>query len=215
MTKATFLIIIGLAFVLTGCTSIDQQSSDANQEQDSGISTTQSDTWKEVNHTNFWGHPDLFATPDYKFASIKFSYPDNWKFNCCNDMGHGSSHIIFSSQNQDASLPYIRIMDHALSGCPDVSKSCGLDQTVNKTPSEKFDDLTQTIPDNAQILPRLSLSNLDTDAFVYTTIDKDGKSVKSFIINTTDDVVVEISFVNYELLEEGFIDSFLEKIEQD
>ena len=155
--------------------------------------------WKEVNHTNFWGHPDLFATPDYKFPNIKFSYPANWKFGCCNDMGHGSGHIIFSSQDYDKMLPYIIIMDYVLFGCPDWNKSCGLLENIIKSPKEKFDDLTKQIPNDAQIGSKLALNNLDTDAFVYKTTDKNGRSIKSFIINTTDGVV-EISFVNYPLL---------------
>ncbi len=173
-----------------------------------------SEEWREVNHANFWGQPNLFANPDYKFANIKFSYPDNWKFSCCNDREEGSTHIIYSSLNLDTSLPYIKIMDFALSGCPDVNKSCSIDETVKKIPEEKFNDLIQTIPNDAQILPKLSLNNLNSDAFVYVTTDNEGRGIKSFIIKTADDVI-EISFVNHKLLESEFINIFLDKIENE
>ena len=73
-----------------------------------------SDKWTLVSRENFWDNPKIFANRNYNFPNIKFSYPDNWEFQCCNDMDYASTHIIYSSKDRNKSLPYIRITDYVL-----------------------------------------------------------------------------------------------------
>lgn len=169
-----------------------------------------SNKWVLVSHGNFWSNPNFFANRNYKFPNITFSYPDNWKFQCCGDTGNSSEHLIFSSENRDMSLPYIRITDHVLSGCSDAQKSCSLDKAVKVTADEKFRQLVSFVPEE-DILPKLRLEKLNTVAFVYNKHEKNNTLSKGYIINLGNDVV-GIDFINYELLSDTFIENFLNRI---
>lgn len=187
----------------------------ANQ---AGVSTGEktfkiSDNWTLVSHYNFWNNPNVFKTTPYNFANIKFSYPENWEFQCCNDMDHASTHTIYSSKNRDKSLPYIQITDYVLSGCPISQKKCSMDKLIKISASEKFNQLISDIP-KTSILPKIKLNNLNDTAFVFNKSEEDGKISKSYLINPGNDVI-EIDFVNYEILGDKFIDNFLNRISPD
>lgn len=169
-----------------------------------------SDKWVEVNHANFWNNSNLFANGKYHFPNIKFSYPEGWKFSCCNDMDSTSVHNIFSSQKSDTTLPYIRLTDYSLVACPNTEVSCSLDKQVKVTALEKFKQLTSSIP-TSSVLSETTLSNLNkTVAFVYQKQETSGKLSKVYLVNLGDGVI-EIDFVNYELINnsESFIGDFL------
>ncbi len=170
--------------------------------------------WKEITHANFWKNPELFATPDYKFANIKFSYPSSWKFDCCGDTDRGSAHFIFSSEEKKGDSPYISIMDYSLRGCPSGETTCAMDKQVTKMPKEKYDDLVEAIQADAKVKPKKSLKGLGVEAFNYEYADEKGMKTDSYIFKTGEDVVI-ISFGHYDEFESGFIDDFLGKIEKD
>lgn len=156
------------------------------------------DKWVEINHSNFWNNPSLFAGRKYNFPNIKFSYPEGWKFSCCNDMDSASVHNIFSSQESDTTLPYIRLTDYSLKACPNMEDACPFDVQVRMTATEKFKQLTSAIPATS-VLPEAKITNLNITAFVYQKQEENGKSSKVYLMNLGDDVI-EIDFVNYELL---------------
>jgi len=174
------------------------------------------DKWIEINHGNFWGHEDLFASSDYYFPNIKFSHPLDWDFSCCNDMDHGSSHLIFSSDDYDRTMPYIEIVSYILTGCPDANAECGLDQVVKKTPSERNKDLIAEIKkvDGVIIKSEVRLQNLNVNAFVYEIINRENNNVRSYLVSI-DSAVFQFSFVNYDKLKEDFVGVFLDKIYYD
>lgn len=169
-----------------------------------------SDNWTIVNHENFWDNTSFFAHKNYNFPTIEFSYPENWEFGCCNDMDYASTHIIYSSKYRDTSLPYIRITDYILSGCHDLKKTCALDKTVKLTADEKFNRLKSIISKD-QILPEKEIKKLNIKAFVFKKTEKEGNFSMSYLINLKEDVI-QIDFVNYEMLEENFIDNFLDRV---
>lgn len=183
---------------------------DAQKENEENSNLKISDRWTVVNHENFWNNPNLFAHKNYSFPNIEFSYPENWEFGCCNDMDYASTHIIYSSKYNDTSLPYIRITDIALSGCPDSKNACSIDTTVKLTADEKFNRLKSIVPSD-KVLPEKVLKKLNTKAFVFKKIEKEGNFSMAYLINLKDDVI-QIDFVNYELLDENFIDNFLDHI---
>ncbi len=168
-----------------------------------------SDKWTTINHGNFWNNPNLFSGHDYKFPNIEFSYPENWEFRCCGDMDNASEHFI-NLPSRDNSSPYIRITDYVMSGCPDSEKECSMDNIVKLTAKEKFNRLVLNVPRD-KILQEMQLKKLNTSAFVYKKIEKDNKLSKAYIINLVNDVI-EIDFINYELLDEKFIENFLNHI---
>lgn len=169
-----------------------------------------SNKWTLVSHSNFWNNPNLFTNANYKFPDIDFSYPDNWEFECCGDMDHSSEHIIYSSKDHNKSLPYIRITDYALTGCPNSQNKCSLDETVTVTASEEFNRLTSTIS-VSDVLEKIKLDKLNTMAFVYKKSEGNNKFSKGYIINLKDSVL-GLDFVNYELLDSTFIENFLNHI---
>jgi hypothetical protein len=168
-----------------------------------------SDNWTLVSHDNFWNNPKFFAHPNYKFPNIKFSYPDNWKFACCNDMDFGSAHTIYSKDN-DTSLPYIKITNYELSGCPNEEETCPIDKTIKITADQKYKILTSSIS-SSNILSKLKLESLNTYAFAYNETEISDKNSRSYVINLGS-AVIKVAFVNYELLDNNFIEDFLNRI---
>ncbi|HLN18903.1 MAG TPA: hypothetical protein VK255_01905, partial [Patescibacteria group bacterium] len=191
---------------------INQQTSSQNNkpnlEENNNFEI--SNKWTLVSHENFWDNPNLFANRNYKFPNIEFSYPENWNFKCCGDMDHASEHIIYSSKKHASSLPYIRITDYVLSGCPNFQSTCPIDKTVKITANEKFNRLISNVSQD-KILQKIELSKLSTSAFVYQKTEKNNKISKAYLLNLKDDVV-EVDFVNYESLDENFINDFLNRI---
>jgi hypothetical protein len=169
-----------------------------------------SDEWTLVSHDNFWNNPNIFSNSNYKFPNIKFSYPDNWDFQCCGDTDYGSTHIIYSSKEKNKALPYVRIISFSLNGCPDSQKNCSLDKTIKISANEKFNNLISVIP-SADILPKVKLNNLNVNILAYKKSEENGRLSRGYIINIKDSVV-EIAFVNYELLGDAFIENFLSRI---
>ena len=168
------------------------------------------DKWTLVSRENFWDNPKIFANRNYNFPNIKFSYPDNWEFQCCNDMDYASTHIIYSSKDRNKSLPYIRITDYVLSGCLNSQSDCSLGEIAKITADEKFNQLTSVIPAR-DVLPKAKLNNLNTTAFVYKKSEENNKVSKGYLINLKNDVI-GIDFIDYELLENTFIEKFLNQI---
>lgn len=166
-----------------------------------------SDKWTVVNHENYWNNPNIFAHKNYNFPSIEFSYPENWEFKCCGDMGHASEHFINPPEN---SLSYIRITNYVLGGCPDFKKICALDENAKLTANEKFNRLKSNITSD-KVLPEKEIKKLNIKAFAFKKTEKEGNSSMAYLINLKDDVI-QIDFVNYELLDENFINSFLDHI---
>ncbi|MFA7319548.1 MAG: hypothetical protein WC022_03055 [Parcubacteria group bacterium] len=169
-----------------------------------------SNQWTTVNHENFWHNTNLFANTNYSFPNIEFSYPENWEFKCCGDMDHASEHFISPSKIIDKSLPYVRIIDYVLSGCPNLESVCAMEKRTKITAKEEFNHLVSNVPVD-QVLPRMKLEKLNTDTFVYKKIEADNRFSKAYIINLGDRVV-EIDFVNYDLLNNAFIEKFLNSI---
>lgn len=169
-----------------------------------------SDKWTLVSHGNFWNNPNLFVNRNYNFPKIEFSYPDNWDFKCCNDTDQASTHMIYSSKDHNKSLPYIRITDYVLSGCPTSQSNCSLDKTVKISADGKFNRLTSTIPAE-DVLSKIKLNSLDTTAFAFNKLEEGNKTSKGYLINLGNDVI-EIDFVNYELIGDTFIEKFLNRI---
>ncbi|EKE11840.1 MAG: hypothetical protein ACD_15C00016G0015 [uncultured bacterium] len=169
-----------------------------------------SNRWALVSHENFWNNPSLFAHKNYNFPNIEFSYPENWEFRCCGDMGHASEHFIYSSEYRDKSLPYIRITDYVLSGCPNSQSNCSLDKAIEISANEKFNRLKSNISKD-QILPEKEIKKLNTKAFVFKKTEKEGNSSIAYLINLEDDII-QIDFVNYESLDENFINNFLDRM---
>jgi hypothetical protein len=169
-----------------------------------------SDKWTLVSHYNFWNNPNVFLRSAYNFPNIKFSYPENWEFKCCGDMDYGSEHFINLSKNHDKSMPYIRITDYILSGCTNSKNDCPIDKTVKLTANEKFNRLISSVASD-KILPKLELKKLNTNAFVYNKTERDNKSSKAYMINLGNDVI-QVDFINYELLDDKFIKNFLNRI---
>lgn len=196
------------AFVKSGLETFPQVNEREDSKEENGFRI--SDKWTLVSHYNFWSNPNFFKRSAYEFPNIEFSYPENWEFQCCNDMDHASTHIIYSSKNRDKSLPYIRITDYVLSGCPDSQDRCSLDKIVEITADEKFNRLTSVVP-IADVFPKTELNNLDTTAFVYNKPEENSMASKGYIINLGNDVI-EVDFVNYELLGGAFIENFLNRI---
>ena len=192
----------------------DQQISTQNATSDNSESKREieiSDNWTLVSHYNFWNNTEKFKTPNKnRFPGIKFSYPDNWEFKCCGDMDHASENFI-NPPNRDSSSPYIRITTYVLRDCQNSKEKCSLDEQIAVTAKEKFNRLVLAISKD-QILPETAIKNLDLDAFTYKKIERDEKSSKAYLLNLPDGVV-EIDFVNYELLDEKFIENFLNHIE--
>lgn len=183
---------------------------DKNNDFKKNIGSEISGKWIIVSHGNFWDNPNIFASHNYKFPNIKFSYPDGWDFQCCSDMDHASIHTIYSSKNHDKSLPYITITDYVLSGCPKSQDTCPLDKITKMTANEKFNRLTSAIA-TSDILPKIKLNNLGTTAFVYKKSEENNKLFKGYIINLRNSVI-EIDFINYELLNNAFIENFLNRV---
>jgi hypothetical protein len=170
------------------------------------------DNWTLVSHYNFWNNPEKFKTPNKnRFPGIKFSYPENWEFRCCNDMDFVSTHTIYSSKDRDTTLPFIRISNIGLTGCPKAQDTCSIDKTIKLTADEKFSRLIDAVSKD-KVSPKIELKKLKTYAFVYEKTEKNGKFSKAYLINLPDGVV-EIDFINYELLDEKFIENFLNRIE--
>lgn len=177
-------------------------------EKENSVKT--SDKWTSVSHENFWNNPNLFANRDYKFPNIEFSYPSDWKFQCCNDTNNGSTHIIYSSKDRDKSLPYIRITDYVLSGCPSLKNDCSIDKIVKLTANEKFSRLISAVSSD-NILPKLELKNINTSAFVFNKTEKDDITSRAYIINLGNDVI-QVDFIDYKSLDDKFIENFLNRI---
>jgi hypothetical protein len=169
-----------------------------------------SNKWTIVNHGNFWNNPNLFAHRSYSFPNIEFSYPENWDFRCCNDMEFVSTHTIYSNKEQYKSLPSIRISNISSVGCPSLKEKCALNEIIKITANEKFNRLISAVS-NDQILPKTKLKNLNTIAFVYKKTEKDNKFSKAYIINLGGSII-EVDFINYELLDNKFIEKFLNGI---
>lgn len=167
--------------------------------------------WTLVSHYNFWNNPNVFKRSPYNFPNIKFSYPENWDFRCCNDMDFVSTHIIYSSKDRDTTLPFIRISNIGLNGCPKSQNTCSIDKTIRLTADEKFSRLVSAISSD-KALPKLELKNLKTNAFVYKKLETNNMPSRGYLINLGNRVI-EVDFVNYELLDEKFIENFLNRIE--
>jgi hypothetical protein len=125
-------------------------------------------------------------------------------------MDYASVHTIYSSKYRDKSLPYIRITDIMLSGCPDLKNECSIDKTIKLTANEKFNRLKSNISKD-QILPEKEIKKLNTRAFVFKKTEKEDNFSIAYLINLKDDVI-QIDFVNYESLDENFINNFLDHI---
>ncbi|MFA5986063.1 MAG: hypothetical protein WC819_01790 [Parcubacteria group bacterium] len=166
--------------------------------------------WKMVSHKNFWNNPDLFSHSNYFFPQIVFYYPENWYFQCCNDMNYASVHNIFSSQDQKTSKPYIRITNYSLLGCPSTKKQCSLDEKITLSANEKFLQLISEIPQKYN-LPSVHLSNIDADAFMYQKLEKDGNFSKGCFVKLRDGVI-GVDFVHDDLFVGDFIEKFLSTI---
>lgn len=168
-----------------------------------------SNNWTLVSHENFWNNPNIFQNPSYKFPNIKFSYPDNWKFACCNDMDYASTHIIYSSEN-NSSLPYIKITDYALRGCNGSETQCSLDKIVNISADKKYKMLTSSV-ESDKILPNFKIDSLNLNSFVYNKTEQENKKSREYLLDLGN-AVAGIEFINYELLNEDFISNFLNRI---
>lgn len=186
--------------------SLDQKNNTLEQSVPIKISSN----WIPVSRGNFWNNPKIFANTNYKFPNIIFSYPDNWELECCNDMDNSSQHIIYSSKNHSKQLPYIRIIHYVLTGCPALKNSCSLEEAVTMTAREKFNSLTSAIQ-ASDILAEIKLNKLHTTAFAYKRTEENNKFSKGYIINLGKSVI-EIDFVNYELLDNSFFVDFLDHI---
>lgn len=220
---------VGIAVIIIIATAIgvlvwkfeNNTSSQTNQQsyvQDSEPDNSEkkgtveiSANWTLVSHYNFWNNPEKFKTPNKnRFPDINFFYPENWEFRCCGDMGHASENFI-NPPNRDKSSPYIRITTFVLRGCQNSRENCSLDEQISITAKEKFNRLKSSVLSN-KVLQEKKLDKLNTSAFVYKKSEKDGKFSMAYLINLEDDVI-QIDFVNYELLDEKFIENFLNRIE--
>jgi len=212
MKQITLFTFLGFVFLLTliGCTnnkqSVQKHISMVNEKQNSLQQLPIE--WKEINHANYWGHPDFFKTP-YRFANIKFSYPSNWIFECCLDRSDGSGHTLYT--NSEKNIVAVSFFDYTLYGCPNDNKSCSIIEGIGKTPKEKYNDIIEQISANADIKPKKYLKNLDTEIFVYNTTNKNGQNVESYLIQT-DKNVIKLSFIDQD---KKFIETFLDKVEKD
>jgi len=209
-------VVIIVIVAITVCIFVWKCKNNESLQVDQLISTQSknfeiSNKWTVISNYNFWRNPSVFTRSPYNFPNIEFSYPDNWEFRCCGDMDHASEHFISPFKNIDKSLPYIRITNMGLDGCPDLKNNCAMDETVKLTANEKFKRLILAIPSD-QILPKIKLEKLNTEAFVYQKTEKDSRISKAYIINLGDSIV-EIDFINYDLLNEKFIENFLNRIE--
>lgn len=171
-----------------------------------------SEDWKLVSYDNLWNNPQVISKPPYNFPNVKFYYPGNWTFRCCGDMDHASEHFI-NPPNRNSSSPYIRITDFVLTGCPNSQSSCALDKTIKLSANEKYRQLISAIS-SENILPKIRIEKLEVDAFVFKKTEKSGQISKAFLINLGNDVM-EVDFINYELLGDSFITKFLNNVSPD
>lgn len=113
LMKYTIYLIIISSMILAGCQeqdiavseksswslvspSIHSETSNANDVPNisSSASTLSWIEWIEVSHKNFWNNPKVFSGADYLFPNIAFSYPSNWKLECCWDTDGWSFHVL-------------------------------------------------------------------------------------------------------------------------
>lgn len=177
--------------------------------------------WLEITKSNFWNRPELFARGELRsFPSIKFSYPSNWRFGCCSDMDHGSANNFIpldSEGNLIQGSPLVTVLHHSLRGCSDVTKTCSLDEQAILSPQEKTQNLINTIPENAIVLPDKLLPAINKKAFAYTySRSRDAVNIlyENYLFNI-DDHVIEIQFRDPEKLGTKFIETFLSEIRLD
>lgn len=180
-----------------------------------------SNDWVEVTKENFWNRAELFsekAKLPYNFPDIRFSYPSNWKFQCCSGMGHGEGHNIIPLNDKGERIndsPSVNILVHVLNGCPKVSGTCALNEQIVLTPQQKYQRLVNNLPENAKVLTKKKLENLNEIAFVYThSRFSPPINFESYTFIRGNDVVT-IEFRKPEELGREFIESFLQRIKAD
>ena len=165
--------------------------------------------WKEVNNPNFWS-----KIPGYSPLWITFSYPENWKFNCCGDRDDGSVHQIIASGSYIGNPPHILIMKYIIN-CrrEDIGYS---DTWLCKKPltdSESFDYLTTLSwwvlrADAGTWFVEVSRDWIMTrDSF---TSDKD----RGFVFRKNWGIYI-VQFHNSPFFEQKFIEDFLSRIKDD
>lgn len=197
-----------------------EKGTEKNQKLNSGIKNDESvikspgiADWTLISHENFWNNQNFFKNDNYNFPNVKFYYPSNWFFKCCGDMEHASEHYIFSSEAREKNLPYIRITNFVLRGCSNLKETCSLNEMKKITVEQKFNAIQSQVP-KEEILPKIKSKNLDAEIFVFKNKEQNGKFSKAYLINSGDGVI-EIDFINYDLLNENFIEEFLNKLSLD
>ncbi len=194
------------------------KSSQAEQTKQSQSFSVGMD-WLEITKANYWNRPELFARGELRsFPSIKFSYPSNWRFDCCSDMDHASANNITpldSEGKQIPGSPFVSILTHGLRGCSNLTESCSLDDKVILTPKEKLENLINTIPENASVLPEKMLRGINKKAFAYTySRSRETGSTLSYLIGIGSEII-EIQFNDPDKLGAEFIETFLQEIRFD
>ena len=177
--------------------------------------------WLEITKANYWNRPELFARGELRsFPSIKLSYPSNWRFDCCSDMDHASANNFIpldSGGRQIQGGPFVSILTHGLRGCSNLTESCSLNDKVILTPKEKLENLINTIPENASVLPEKTLSGINKKAFAYTysrSRETSSTIYESYLVSIGGDII-EIQFKDPEKLGAEFIETFLQEIRFD
>ena len=186
-------------------TPIQETSSfvEGSQYENSGLS------WKEVNNSNFWS-----KIPGYSPLWITFSYPENWKFNCCGDRDDGSVHQIIASGSYIGNPPHILIMKYIIN-CrrEDIGYS---DTWLCKKPltdSQSFDYLTTLswwvlLADTGSWFVEVSRDWIMTRDFFTSNKDQ------GFVFRKNWGIYI-VQFHNSPSFEQKFIEDFLSRIKDD
>ena len=169
--------------------------------------------------------PENFVTPsntwlsakfpdEYKYPNLTISYPDNWRWSCCNDMDHASVHVIYPQKGKEYAKgdPIIKITDFSLRDCPSNKPECSIDENILFSATNKLEVMKEKFSLQYNFMASSTIGAEKLDANIYETKDKEGV-IRLFYLFSTGTDVVSIEFFNTKYYSDMFIDDFLDKLE--
>lgn len=177
--------------------------------------------WTEISRDSYWDRTELFASGNpWKFPPIKFSYPSNWHFRCCDGMDFNTLNTIFPVDSEGKSYevaPSIRIIQIGLAGCPHIVGNCSLEKIMELDSKETYERRIKNLPENSKVLPKTFLRGINKYVFSYShTVPREEKSAGyEALLFEVEDELVEVQFVRPGLIDAEMKEKFLSSIQYD
>jgi hypothetical protein len=205
------ILVVILVFVLAVMEFSQKERLELNLNYNQNINVSQnlnqSADYSKLPEVKSW---QLAIFPQDYHHDLAIYYPDSWQFSSGGDTDDFSRFWIQPFVDLDLEKqPHITITDFGMYGCPKTVPECSIDQRVDKTPQEFFNEKLAKITNYQAI----SLNHFKTNVIKYEDIDfLEQVPARQYLINTGKGVSL-VSFFQFDKLGEDFINEFLNKLD--